>query len=77
MEALNNIRWRNSAFEEYMANASNGKSTYDKIAVFLIVGNVLFTAKSGEFGIRSTCQPHKLKRKYACLISQRQMLSNT
>ena len=49
MEALNNIRWRNSAFEEYMANASNGKSTYDKIAVFLIVGNVFFMAKSEDF----------------------------
>ena len=49
MEALNNIRWRNSAFEEYMANASNGKSTSDKIAVFLIVGDVFSMAKSEDF----------------------------
>ena len=49
VEALNNIRWRNSAFEECRTNASNGKSTYDKIAVFLIVGNVFFMAKSEDF----------------------------
>ena len=49
MEALNNIRWRNSAFEEYMANASNGKSTSDKIAVFLIVGNVFSWRKVRTF----------------------------
>ena len=49
MEALNNIRWRNSAFEECRANASNGKSTSDKTAVFLIVGNVYFMAKSEDF----------------------------
>ena|GEM_PF-3667124 len=49
MEALNNIRWINSAFEEYMANASNGKSTYDKIAVFLIVGNVFSWRKARTF----------------------------
>ena len=40
MEALRNIGWRNGAFEESMANPSNGKYTSDKIAVFLIVGNV-------------------------------------
>ena len=76
MEALNNIRWRNSAFEEYMANASNGKSTSDKIAVFLIVGNVFSWRKVRTFEYVQH-KSHKLKRKYACLISQRQMLSNT
>ena len=35
MEAFNNIRWRNGAFEESMANPSNGKYTSDKTAVFL------------------------------------------
>ena len=49
MEALRNIRWRNGAFEECMANASNGKSTSDKIAVFLIVGDVFSMAKSEDF----------------------------
>jgi hypothetical protein len=49
VEALNNIRWRNGAFEEYMANPSNGKSTSDKTAVFFIVGNVFFMAKSEDF----------------------------
>ena len=49
MEVLSNIRWRNGAFEEYMANASNGKSTSDKIAVFLIVGNVFSWRKVRTF----------------------------
>ena len=76
MEALNNIRWRNSAFEECRANASNGKSTSDKTAVVFIVGNVFSWRKVRTFEYVQH-KSHKLKRKYACLISQRQMLSNT
>ena len=49
MEALKNIGWRNGAFEECMANPSNGKYTSDKFAVFLIVGNVFSWRKVGTF----------------------------
>ena len=49
MEALSNIGWKNSPFEECMANASNGKYTSDEIAVFLIVGNFFFMVKIGDF----------------------------
>ena len=49
MEALSNIGWKNSPFEECMANPSNGKYTSDEIAVFLIVGNVFSWRKVRTF----------------------------
>jgi len=49
VEALSNIGWKNSPFEECMANPSNGKYTSDEIAVFLIVGNFFFMVKIGDF----------------------------